>query len=76
MYDGMDKSIIMKASVLVKGGFGPSGLDADGWYRILTSRALEPSFLDLFVASRLIPLDKKTWVMTNWCREDTMADSL
>ena len=39
MYDSMDKSIIMKASMLVKGGFGPSGLDEGGWHRILTSRA-------------------------------------
>ena len=29
-YDGMDESVIMKASMLTKDGFGPSGLDADG----------------------------------------------
>ena len=41
-YDGMDESVIMKASIsmLTKGGFGPSGLDADGCCRILTFRAL------------------------------------
>ena len=32
----MNKSIIMKASILKKGRSGPSGLDADGCRRILT----------------------------------------
>ena len=74
----------MKASMLTKGGYGPSGLDTDGWLGILTSRAFGTAALDLsktfpqlieklyveelesasslesFVASRLIPLDKKT----------------
>ena len=31
-YDGMDESVIMKASMLIKDGSGPSGLDADGWF--------------------------------------------
>ena len=30
MYDDMDESVIMKASMLTKGGSGSSGLDADG----------------------------------------------
>ena len=38
-YDGMDESVIIKSSILIKGGSGPSGLDADGWRIILTSRA-------------------------------------
>ena len=29
MYDDMDESVIMKASMLTKGGSGSSGLDAD-----------------------------------------------
>ena len=29
----------MKAAMLTKGGSGPSGLDADGWRKILTSRS-------------------------------------
>ena len=29
-YDDMDESVIMKASMLTKGGSRPSGLDADG----------------------------------------------
>ena len=43
----MDESVIMKASILTKGGSGPSGLDADGWLRILTSRAFGTATLDL-----------------------------
>ena len=37
----------MKASMFIKGGSGPSGLDADGWRRILTSRAFGTATLDL-----------------------------
>ena len=33
--------------MLTKGGSGPSGLDADGWRRILTSRAFWTATLDL-----------------------------
>ena len=40
-YDQMDESVIMKGSMLTKGESGPSGLDADGWRRTLTSVLLE-----------------------------------
>ena len=46
----MDEPVIMKASMLTKGVFGPSGLDADGWCRILTFRALGTVALDLHKA--------------------------
>ena len=46
-YDGMDEPVIMKASMLIKGGSGPSGRDADGWRRILTSRGFGTATLDL-----------------------------
>ena len=36
-YD-IDESLILKASMLTKGGSRPSGLDADGWRRMLSSR--------------------------------------
>ena len=39
VYEDMDESFIFKAAMLTKGGSGPSGLDADGWIRILTSRS-------------------------------------
>ena len=35
----MDESLILKAAMLTKGGSGPSGLDAYGWRKILTSRS-------------------------------------
>ena len=38
-YDDMDESVIMKASMLANSGSRPSGLDADGWRRIVASRA-------------------------------------
>ena len=33
--------------MLIKGGSGPSGLDANGWLRILISRAFGTATLDL-----------------------------
>ena len=39
IYEDMDESLILKAAMLAKGGSGPSGLDADGWRKILTSRS-------------------------------------
>ena len=35
----MDESLILKAEMLTKGGSGPSGIDVDGWRKILTSRS-------------------------------------
>ena len=43
----MDESVIMKVSMLTKGGSGTSGLDADVWRRILTSRTFGTATLDL-----------------------------
>ena len=34
VYEDMDESLILKASILTKGRSGPSGLDADGWRKI------------------------------------------
>ena len=38
VYDDNDESLILKAAMLTKGGSTPSGLDADGWHRMLTLR--------------------------------------
>ena len=46
-YDDMEESVIMKASMLTKSGSGPSGLDADGWRRTLTTRAFGTEILGL-----------------------------
>ena len=39
----MVESLILKAAMLTKGGSGPSGLDTDGWRKILTSRSFGAS---------------------------------
>ena len=43
----MDKSLILKAAMLTKHGFGPSGLDADGWRKILISCSFGAASSDL-----------------------------
>ena len=43
----IDESLILKAAMLMKGGSGPSGLDADGWRRMLTSREIVTPSTDL-----------------------------
>ena len=35
----MVEFLILKAALLTKGGSGPSGLDADGWRKMLTVRS-------------------------------------
>ena len=47
VYNKMDRSITMKVSMLTKGKFRPSGLDADGWHRILTYFAFRTTTVDL-----------------------------
>ena len=47
VYDDIDKSLVLKAAKLTKGQSGPSGLDADGWHRILNSREFGTSSSDL-----------------------------
>ena len=39
VYDDIDEALVMKAAMKTKGGSGPSGLDADGWRRILVSNS-------------------------------------
>ena len=46
-HDDIDKSLVMRAAMLTKGGSGPSGLDADGWRGILTSKQFGNSSSDL-----------------------------
>ena len=38
LYDNINESTILKAAIKTKGCAGPSGVDADGWRRILVSR--------------------------------------
>ena len=44
-YD-IDESLILKASMLTKGGSATSGLEVNGWRRMLTSRELGTSSTD------------------------------
>ena len=59
-YDDTDESVIMKASMLTKGGSGPSCLDADGWCRISTSSAFGAA--TLFIRKIFAQLIKKVCV--------------
>ena len=43
----MNESLILKAAVLAKGGSRKSGLDADGWRKILISRSSRTASYDL-----------------------------
>ena len=38
IYEAIDENMVLKAAQLMKGGSGPSGMDADGWRKILKSK--------------------------------------
>ena len=38
LFENIDDETILKAALRTKGAAGPSGLDADGWRRILVSK--------------------------------------
>ena len=46
----IDAEKIQKGAVKTQGGSGPSGMDADGWKRILISKQFGKSSIDLRVA--------------------------
>ena len=46
-YERIDETLIMKAARMTKGGSGPSGMDADGWRRILISSSFGSSSSEL-----------------------------
>ena len=47
VFDAIDKEMVLRAASITKGGSGPSGLDADGWRRILTSNSFGTASSDL-----------------------------
>ena len=49
VYDDIDEALVMKAAMKTKGGSGPSGLDADGWLRILVSNSFGNCAFYLFI---------------------------
>ena len=50
----IDEEIIRKAAIRTKGGSGPSGMDGDGWRRILTSNNFRTSSSDLRKAFAIV----------------------
>ena len=46
-FESIDVEKIQKAAVKTQDGSGPSGMDADGWKRILKSKQFEKSSIDL-----------------------------
>jgi len=47
VYESIDEEKVLKAAMTTRGGSGPSGLDAEGWRRILTSNSFGTSSSDL-----------------------------
>ena len=47
VYDVIGEDMVLKAATVTKGGSGPSGLDGDGWRRILCSTAFGTTNTDL-----------------------------
>ena len=47
IYEAIDEDMVLKAAQLTKGGSGPSGMDADGWRKILTSKMYGDTGRDL-----------------------------
>eukprot|EP00111_Clytia_hemisphaerica_P007481 TCONS_00021735-protein len=68
VFEVIDENLIYKAAQLTKGGSGPSGLDADGWRHILTSRSFGEAGRNLRTALSL--------VIRHLCTNEIMDDSL
>lgn len=47
VYDVIDEDMIMRAAKTTKGGSGPSGMDANGWIKIIASRVYGDTGTDL-----------------------------
>ena len=46
-FDAIDADLVKRAAVRTRGGAGPSGLDADGWRRLLITKQFGTSSTDL-----------------------------
>ena len=49
-YECIDAEVIRNTALRTRGGSGPSGMDADGWRRILTSNSFGQSSTDICIA--------------------------
>ena len=67
-YECIDADVIRNTTLRTRGGSGPSGMDADGWRRILTSNSFGQSSTDICMA--LANVAKKL------CVESDQTDSL
>ena len=47
IFESIDEDMVLKAAQITKGGSGPSGMDADGWRKILSSRVYGDTGRDL-----------------------------
>ena len=68
IYEAIDEDMVLKAAQLTKGGSGPSGMDADGWRKILTSKMYGDTGRDLRRALAT--------VIKKMCVEDITDNSL
>ena len=68
VYDDIDKELRKKAAIGTKGGSAPSGLDADGWRRIIVSSCFAAATSDLRKA--ILELVKKLCITNISNRND------
>ena len=47
VFDAIDQQMVMNAALATQGGSGPSGLDAEGWRKPLTSKMYEECSKDI-----------------------------
>ena len=62
-YDDINESLVMRAAMLTKRDSGPSGLDADGYWRILISRQFGNSSSDL---RKVLQTSSRSFVQKNY----------
>ena len=67
-FENINANAVHKAALKTKGGSGPSGMHADGWKRILTSKQSAESSTDLCTTI--------TNMMKNLCIEKDLANIL
>ena len=62
VFEAIDEEMVLREASITKSGSGPSGLDVDGWRRILTSNSFGTASSDLrkSVADFIKKLSKKT----------------
>ena len=70
MYDDIDEEQIKKAAIKIKGGSGPSGLDVNGWLRIIVSSCFRTATADL---RKAIPELVKKLCITNISNNNNCA---